>query len=206
MTDNFLERFRSPIIILLAGALLVSLGLIYYKSQGLFTPTKVEILEASGSGVVDKKELTVEIAGEVIKPGVYSFKEGSRIDDLLNASGGFSGEADRTWTDKYLNRAAKLTDGQKVYIPKVDEQTNKSSAKIGVVDQTTSGVVLGQSGGGVNINEASSSELDKLPGIGPVYAQKIIDHRPYSNTEELLSKGALTKSVYEKVKDLVTVY
>lgn len=206
MTDNLLERFRNPIVILLTGALLVSLGLIYYNGHGLFSPTKVEILEATNSGVVNKNELTVEIAGEVIKPGVYSFKEGSRIDDLLNVSGGFSVEADRSWTDKYLNRAAKLSDGQKVYIPKVGEQTNSSSAKIGVVDQTTSEVVLGQSNGVVNINESSLTELDKLPGIGPVYAQKIIDHRPYSNTEELLTKGALTKSVYEKVKDLITIY
>ena len=58
---------------------------------------------------------------------------GSRIDDLLILSGGFSGDADRTWTEKYLNRAG-LTDGQKIYIP----QSGEISAKTGGVNQTGS--------------------------------------------------------------------
>ena len=58
----------------------------------------------------------------------------------------------------------------------------------------------------ININTASLQELDTLPGIGPVYGQSIVEHRPYSNIEELMSKGALKKNVYEKVKDLVTIY
>ncbi|MHA2055880.1 MAG: ComEA family DNA-binding protein [Candidatus Hodarchaeales archaeon] len=56
------------------------------------------------------------------------------------------------------------------------------------------------------MNTATLKELDSLPGIGPVYGQSIIEHRPYSTVEELLSKDALKKSTYEKVKDLVTVY
>lgn len=128
-------------------------------------------------------------------------------------SGGFSENADRTWTDKYLNRAAKLTDGHKVYIPKVapldfaqDERSDRSSAKTREEDQTISLNFSSDSKVLININSASLKELDSLPGIGQVYGQNIIEHRPYSNVQELLSKGILKKSVYEKIKDLITVY
>ncbi|OGM37953.1 hypothetical protein A3F01_03035 [Candidatus Woesebacteria bacterium RIFCSPHIGHO2_12_FULL_38_11] len=111
--------------------------------------------------------------------------------------------------NKMVNRAAKLIDGQKIFIPKIGEssqQTLGSTAK----NDGDSKVYQGSPPDGgaelVNINTASLNELDELPGIGPVYGQSIIDHRPYSDIRELLSKGALKDNVYEKIKDLVTVY
>jgi len=71
------------------------------------------------------------------------------------------------------------------------------------VDQ---GVIVVGAGSLTNVNSANQSELEDLTGIGPVYAQSIIEHRPYSNVEELVSKGALKKSVFEKIKDSVTAY
>ena len=116
-------------------------------------------------------------------------------------AGGLSADADRTWVEKTLNRAAKISDGQKIYIPSISEKLEVKSQNLGT---GTAGNSLIDSL--VNINTASLSELDKLPGIGPVYGQSIIDHRPYSTVEELVSKGALKKNVYEKVKDKVSVY
>ncbi|MFA6282333.1 MAG: SLBB domain-containing protein, partial [Candidatus Omnitrophota bacterium] len=78
-----------------------------------FGGTKVEVLSESDE-IDNSKNITVEIAGEVIKPGVYKLSDGSRVDDLLVLAGGLTADADRSWTDKYLNRAAKVTDGQKV--------------------------------------------------------------------------------------------
>lgn len=128
------------------------------------------------------------------------------MEDLLTVSGGFSAGADRNWTDQYLNRAAKLTDGQKIYIPSVNKQSGTSSAKTSGGNQTISSNFTGQGSGLVNINTGSTSDIDSLPGIGPVYAQSIVEHRPYSTTEELVSKGAIKQTLYEKIKDLVTVY
>ena len=108
--------------------------------------------------------------------------------------------------EKYVNRAAKLSDGQKMYIPRIDEQMGSESANQNAIYQSGSSVAGVQNGGFVDINTATLLELDKLPGIGPVYGQSIIDNRPYSNIEELLSKGALKQSVYEKIKDEVGVY
>lgn len=197
----------------MVGAVLVACGIIYFKS-GLSTPTtKVEVLSATTSAQINSSEITVEIAGEVVTPGVYKLANGSRIDDLLVVSGGFSKNADRVWTDKYLNRAAKLTDGQKVYIPKMGElaphqdyQSSVRGAKNSGGDQTVSTTISSDSNNLININTASAKELDSLPGIGPTYAQNIIEHRPYSDVSELLSKSVLKQSVYNKIKDLITIY
>jgi len=205
-------KFRYPFLILLVGLILITAGVFFAKSGLMNSSTKVEVLQATAEGQLGG-EVTAEIAGEVLKPGVYKLPLGSRVEDLLVVSGGFSGNADRSWTEKYLNRAAKLSDGQKVYIPKresfdsaQDKQSDSLSAKSSGGNQTVSSVLGTQNGSLVNINTSGVSELDSLPGIGPVYAQNIVEHRPYSNVEELLSKGALKQSVYNKVKDLVTVY
>jgi len=128
------------------------------------------------------------------------------LEALLVSAGGVSSSADRIWMEKTLNRAAKLTDGQKIYIPKAGEQSTVVSAKNTSEYQTVSPDFSGQKEGLVNINTASLKDLDSLPGIGPVYGQNIIEHRPYSNVGELLSKAVLKPSVYEKIKDLVTAY
>lgn len=202
--DDIITRFRYPILIILLGIILTGLGFFFYKSS-IFGTTKVEVLESSPSPN-QTSQIVTEIEGQVQNPGVYKLPGGARIDDLLVISGGFSADADRVWVEKNLNRAAKLSDGQKLYIPKIGEQTLGASANSGVGDQTASSNFTGQSGGLTNINTASLSELDKLPGIGPVYGQSIIDHRPYSNAGELVSKGAIKQNVYDKIKDVISLY
>ncbi len=151
--------------------------------------TKVEVLSSESE---TKNEIIVEVNGSVGKPGVYKLPEDSRVEDALTAAGGISAEADFEWVDRTLNRASKLVDGQKIYIP-----THTS---------TGSGSVAGPANNLVNINTASLGELDTLSGIGPVTAQKVIEQRPYSSVEELLTKGVLSKSVYEKNKNKLTIF
>ncbi|MBI2066144.1 helix-hairpin-helix domain-containing protein [Candidatus Woesebacteria bacterium] len=193
--NDFFFKFRYPILIFLVGALLTGLGLFVSKNDIRPGKDNVEVLTDTTEGQENGLEIVVEIAGEVINPGVYSLPKNSRIEDLLVAAGGVSPNADRDWMGKSLNRAARLADGTKIYIPSVGERSIRPSANWG-------------SGGSslININLASQKELESLPGIGPVYAQNIIEHRPYSNVEELSTKGALRKSTYEKIKNLVTAY
>lgn len=203
--ESLLPKYRYQILIILVGLIFVGGGFLFFKKSFNFSSTKVEVLESSvdeGSG----KEITVEIAGAVINTGVYKLSSGSRIDDLLIVAGGFSADADRSWTDKYLNRASKLTDGQKVYIPFINQQSDEVSASSSGVYQSGSSTFSSDSNGLININTASLSKLDSLSGIGPVYAQKIIDHRPYSKIEDLVTNGAVTQTLYEKIKDKITVY
>lgn len=202
--EEFLYHYRFVVFFLLLGVLLVLLGVFLSKNKTNPSGGKVEVLQGTTEAQKIGPEIVVEIVGAVQKSGVYQLQNGSRIEDLIIAAGGFSGSADRVWIDKFINRAAKLSDGQKVYIPKVGEQLSGESAKNDGVYQNTSSVLGAEKTGLININTASLKELDTLPGIGPVYGQNIIEHRPYSNVEELLSKGVLKSSVYQKIKDSIS--
>ncbi len=199
--ETFYLNNQKTILLVLVGIALLFLGVFFATKEKTPNP-KVEIL---GEQTVNDKEIIVEIAGAVLRPGVYKLANDPRIEDLLIIAGGLSEKADRLWVEKNLNRAAKLIDGQKIYIPRADEQSNLTTAKNSVDNQTIS-TNLGSSGGGaININTASQKELESLEGIGPVYAQNIIEHRPYSNTEELVSKDVLKKSLFEKIKNKISV-
>ncbi|OGY25900.1 MAG: hypothetical protein A2Z24_02355, partial [Candidatus Woykebacteria bacterium RBG_16_44_10] len=145
----------------------------------------------------DSAKIMVDIEGAVVNPGLHSLDPDSRTDDAIRAAGGFSSKADRSWVSKNLNLAARLGDGQKIYIPKIGE----------VVGNTTAGgQVASEISGKVNINTATEAQLDTLPGIGPVRAGKIIAARPYKSTEELLTKKVVGEATFEKIKNLITIY
>ena len=199
---EFVLAHKNEIAFLLLGVILLGSGVFLTKRLSIGVPSKIEVLESSDDVQNQGKEIFVEIAGAVEAPGVYKLSGDSRVEDLLIAAGGFSAGADRTWIEKYINRAAKLADGQKVYIQAVNEQSNILSANKKVEDLGNKS----EQNEYVNINGASSKELETLPGIGPVYAQSIIEHRPYSFIEELLSREVLKKNVYEKIKDKISVY
>ncbi len=199
---NFLSNNKWQILLLLFGLLLTGAGILSSKITNI-SSDKVEIINPSGSGVSNQQQFVVEISGSVEKPGVYHLLSGSRIDDLIIASGGLSADADRNWVDKNLNRAAKLTDGQKLYIPNQSEVLSANDSTTGT---TISNSVSTNLQNKLNINTASSSQLEALSGIGPVTAQKIIEGRPYSTVEELLSKKILSQKVYDKNKDLLSIF
>ncbi len=195
--EDFIFKNRHFITFFLAGLTLIGLGIVFFKTRQLEDSPKIEVFQAE-SKEDSGQDLVVEIAGSVQKPGVYKLPSGSRVEDLLIEAGGLSADADREWVSRFLNRASRLVDGQKIFIP-------KSGTTLGPKN-TNTGTSYTLNKKLVNINTASQKELEDLPGIGPVYAQNIIEHRPYSSVEELLSKGVLKKNVYEKVKDSLTVW
>lgn len=189
-----------PLILGALGLILVSVGAFALLSQKESSNTlefeaSSNSPQASTSGAVASK-IVVDIQGAVIKPGIYSLPQGSRIHDLVVASGGLSGEADRDWASKNLNLAMKLSDGQKIYIHRVGEQI-LDGASTSTISTTDASALI-------NINSASLKELDTLPGIGPVTAQKILDQRPFASISDLLSKKTVSSSVFEKIKDKIT--
>lgn len=205
--EEIIFKYRWPIVGVLLGILLILFGIVVVTRQlPFFSQDKIEILESSESG-----EVMVEVAGAVEKPGVYKFQGGARVEDALIASGGVSSNADREWVARVLNRAAKLTDGQKIFIPKVDESTRSRLGSKGNSTSSTlstSSTFNGAIGAGelIDINTASQAELESLSGIGPVTAKKIIEGRPYSDVAELLTRKIISKKVFEENKEKLSVY
>ncbi|HVA96361.1 MAG TPA: ComEA family DNA-binding protein [Candidatus Acidoferrales bacterium] len=167
----------------------------FQPSQEASSPVKSTI-----SPVI--KQIIVDVEGAVLKPGVYKLPTDSRVQDALIAAGGLAESADRKRVAQTLNLASSLTDGGKIYIPAVGEQMTTS----GGTSDTSSGTTTAGGSNMVNINQASESELDALPGVGPVTAQKIIDNRPYQSVQELLDKKVVGASEFGKIKDMVSVY
>lgn len=206
MNGEIIYKYRWQLSLLSVGVILSLTGLIMIKMQSA-SPAAVEVISESESEI--GSAIVVEVAGAVKSPGVYEFQKDDRVADALERAGGISEEADLVWLEKYLNQAAVLQDGQKLYIPRVGEQSLGASAKN--IDTTQSSCNNGsavQSPGtrSVNINSASQEELEALWGIGPVTAQNIIEHRPYSSVEELLQKKILKSNVYERNVDKLSVY
>jgi competence protein ComEA len=201
--EEFFLKYRVPLLIFSSGLILVGIGIFVFKTEG--SSPQIEVLN-SPSESPNNSFLVVDISGEVESPGVYQLPKNSRIEDLLITSGGLSENADRVWIEKNLNRAALLSDGQKLYIPALSNHSNDVSANNSGGYQSVSVVLGEQKPESVNLNTASKSELDYLPGIGPVYAQNIIDHRPYSSLEDFVQRKVIPKNAFEKIKDKVTIY
>ena len=181
--------------------LIALLGSASNKSDLTFEPAK----SASESAKINSSNIAVDVEGAVVKPGVYTLSQNARVQDALVLALGLSAKADRNWVEKNLNLAAKLSDGAKIYIPRLGEtyppagqQTANSVQGVGAGD------VLGASSL-INVNTASAVQLDSLPGVGPATAQKIIGNRPYASVEELLSKKSVNSRVFSQIKDKVSV-
>ncbi len=144
---------------------------------------------ASADGVV------VDVEGGVLRPGIVRLVAGARVADAIAAAGGYSPAADLLAASAQINLAALLRDGQQVLVPRLGASTSGGSSS-------------GGDNGLVDLNHASSDELDALPGIGPVTVQKIIAARtkqPFATLDELVERKVLTSSQLEKIRDLVTV-
>ncbi len=149
-------------------------------------------------------EVYVDVDGAVVRPGVYRLKDGARVSQAIDAAGGLTAEADVT----ALNRASKITDGQKIYVSAVGEQ--QAAAAVGGGESgaaATSGV--GSSSGLVNINTASAAELQTLSGIGPSVAQSIIDERTqngaFTSVDDLMRVSGIGEKKLAKIKDCICV-
>ncbi|MEK9207790.1 MAG: ComEA family DNA-binding protein, partial [Patescibacteria group bacterium] len=133
------------------------------------------------------------VEGAVMKPGVYKIGSNSRLVDALAAAGGMSEDANRDYVQKNINLAQKASDGLKIYVPRLGEQVLSASNST----SDSPGPVL-------NINSATFSDLDSLPGVGQVTADKIIQGRPYSDINELVERKIVGQAVFEKIKDKIS--
>jgi competence protein ComEA len=186
-----LEKHKLSLGLALLSLVLLGGGMIgKVLTQSKSSPVKIITPEKQDLKTDLTAKIFIDVAGAVAIPGVYQLPERCRLEMALKVAGGLTEEADQDFVAKNINLAAKLSDGAKVYIPKTGEKAPVST-------QTT---------GLIKINTASSSELETLSGIGPKTAEKIINGRPYQTIDELLTRKIVGQSVFEKIKDEVSVY
>ncbi len=148
----------------------------------------------------------IHVAGAVAVPGVVQLPAGSRVHQAVAAAGGGTPSADLN----RLNLAAVLTDGQKLYVPQAGEEIPAgSSASLGEAGEGTGGGGTTSAGGKVNLNTAGVEELDALPKVGPVLAQRIVDwrkeHGPFKSVEELDAVDGVGPKMLETLLPLVGI-
>ena len=159
--------------------------------------------DAAGSG-----QIVVDVDGAVAHPGLYKLPLGSRVQAALAAAGGLSPQADA----HRINRAAKLHDGQKLYVLSQGESAPPLAASgdqgcEGHSCTSTDGGVAGSDTEGqglVNINTANATQLTQLPGVGPAIAQKIIDYRtangPFTSVDDLTKVPGIGAAKLAQIK------
>ena len=149
------------------------------------------------SPLPEPKTMMVHVAGRVRNPGVYELAEGSRVTDAISAAGGPLEGAD----GNALNLAAVVSDGQKITLTKPGEAPPPDDAGAG-----SSGAAPG---GKVNLNTANQAQLEELPSVGPVLAQRIIAYRQtkgrFTSPRQLMEVSGVGPKKFESMKDLVTV-
>ena len=159
----------------------------------------LEPVHASASR--SRSALVVHVVGAVRRPGLYRLREGARVADAVARAGGAVRGADLA----ALNLAAPLVDGTQVLVPHRASSAGPASGSGGSTG-TSDG--SGAPAAKVSLSSATAEELDTLPGVGPVTAQKILDYRaehgPFGSVDELDAVPGIGPATIEQLRDLVT--
>ncbi len=182
---------------ILLGALLLAVVLVLGARLLVRTGAPAERPTAAvrlRSAPVSKPRVVVHVVGAVRSPGLYRLAEGRRVADAVARAGGATGRADLAG----LNLAAPLADGQQVVVPRRAPHAGAASSPAPAPASPT---------GPVQLSTATVDQLDTLPGIGPVTAQKIIDfrtrHGPFRSAEELDAVPGIGPARIEQLRELV---
>ncbi|MFC8847386.1 MULTISPECIES: helix-hairpin-helix domain-containing protein [unclassified Micromonospora] len=197
-----------------AVAVVLAAGFWAWRSRPQAEPVRAEPSAAAGHGVTPEagapaagpspgSELVVAVAGKVRRPGLVRVPAGARVGDAVQAAGGALPGVDVA----LLNPARKVVDGELILVG-VTAPPGQPGAAPAVPGQPAGGGPAAPAGP-INLNTATLAQLDTLPGVGPVLAQRILDHRDrtggFRSVGDLRQVEGIGDSRYEQLKELVTV-
>ena len=205
------EIFKKIILVTVIFIVIVFSISFYKKENEEFI--YYNIVEENVNEVEEKYENKVEemfskikvyVAGEVNNPGVKELDEGARIEDAINNSGGLTNQADIT----NVNLAYPLKDGQKLYIPNINDVNKEEYISIdnksGVIENVEFGDDIK-----VNINKATITELTQLPGVGESLAKRIIEYRningKFKSIEDLKNVSGIGEKKLENLREYIII-
>ena len=211
MLDNLTKKQK---IILSLIAIFVAIGIIYFinnKNQTNNIELDENILvsnqDTNQTNQYTEEIVIVHITGSVKTPGIVKLKEGSRIEDAIEAAGGLTENADIS----NVNLAYVLDDGTKIKIPNLDDEDigdedvlSKDSGE-GIIqeDEKTTNTNI------VNINKATENELSTLPGIGNSLATRIVEYRRqngnFKTIEDIKNVSGIGESKFANIKDFISI-
>ena len=229
---------KQKVIIVIIGSMIIIAFLyyIYTKEDNMVISTEetaeknlvgntVENLEENEETTKENtNKIIVHVSGAVNKEGIVELEENSRISDAISKAEGLKENADT----KKINLAYKLEDGMKIYIPTIEESMNQneqnqnesqslmdqtsqyitSSSEI-IQDGQTNGTSENKTNEKININTATQTELETLPGIGPSTSLKIVNYRKengkFKTIEDIKEVSGIGEVKYENIKDLICV-
>jgi competence protein ComEA len=186
------------LVTIAVAALLAVVSLAAVAFVELGPSGRVEVVSGpavSGSAVPSAQMLVVQVSGAVVRPGVFSLPQGSRVADAIRAAGGYSPDVDPRQAETKLNLAAKLQDAELIAVPRLGDGSGSAAPAA-----ATSGLL--------DLNTATAEQLDTLPGIGPVTAAKILASRseqPFTSVDDLVTRKLVAASTLAKFRDRVTV-
>ena len=198
-----MPMIKKSMLVLLSVVALAAGGAVY---AGIHGQEEAVTLDAGttpqGEAPVKESEIVVYVAGAVNHPGVVQLAEGARAKDAVDACGGFLPTADTNG----VNLAQKLKDGMQITVP---EKSPQGTAVQGAAGGAQAGAAKPLPEGMVNINTADEKELDKLPGIGPAMAKRIVEYRmengAFQAPEEIKRVKGIGDAKYEKMKDKIAL-
>jgi competence protein ComEA len=203
------KKYLIEIILISLALIIAFISLFLYLKNNQAADEVVVSTSNFSTALTTPTKIYLDIAGAVNKPGVYQLNLGSRLKDAIKIAGNLSDDADKDFFARNFNLARIVSDQEKIYVPSVWEVQNgyfaESQQILNYLSPTNNSSLLTANSSLININSATLDELDTLPGIGQVTAQKIIENRPYQSIDELLNKKVVNKSVFKKIKDLIKI-
>ncbi len=213
---EFLNKKQKIIFIVIGTLMVMFIGYYIIKKQDDYKYKEIETIieEDSAANAVNYEEkiedtsIIVHVTGAIKKDGIIKAKQGDRIADVIEKAGGITEEADLS----KVNLAYRVSDGQKIYIPSINEKDFQTETEEYITNEAGKNIIVEEKETNkekVNINTATQTELETLSGIGPSTALKIINYRnengKFKTKEDIKNVPGIGEQKYESIKENINI-